>query len=165
MHALKRLLKGRPDTTAENPKYVAEMVECLAYLSEPELLALSDPRSGLQTMCRYLPTPADVHGFLRDLKAREEAIKPAPTSWNKLKPDDPAAPWNLETDVERKKRRVQELLGYDPDKRTQAHRLVPPTTQDLAGLELKSPPGGPSRQLVEGLKRSGWTHFQTDTNK
>jgi len=155
MHALKRLLKGRPDTTAENPKYVAEMVECLAWLSEPDLLALSDPRSGLQTVCRYLPTPADVHGFLRDAKARQEAIRPAPTTYRKLDPEDPAAPWNLETDAERKKRVVRELLGYDPEQRVTKRTFTPATADDLAALELRSPPAGPSPHLMKVLERQG----------
>jgi hypothetical protein len=163
MVTLKLLLKGRPDTNAENSKYVAEMVECLAYLTEDEMRAITSPRDGLHTVCRYLPTPADVHGFLRDRKARQEAILPAPTTYRKLNADDPAAPWNKETDVDRKKRAVRELLGYDPDDRTPKHRVfTPPTPEDLSKLELKTPAAPPSEYLLKALRAQGYRFPQED---
>jgi hypothetical protein len=93
--ALKILLKGRPDSAIENPKYLAEMVEVLAWLSADELTQLVHPRTGLQTVCKFLPTPADVHGFFREIRARQadvqakrDAVKPAHTSYRKLLPED-----------------------------------------------------------------------------
>lgn len=155
--ALSALMKGRPDTNAENPKYLAEMVESLAYLEDHELAWLTDPRDGLQTVCKYLPTPADVHGFLRDRRARAEQFKPAPTAWRKLE-DDPNAPWNQETDVERKKRLVRELLGYNPGESSASAKrtLETPTAEDVANLKLKTPPAPPSRYLIETLEKQGY---------
>lgn len=154
MACLKRLLKGRPDTTAENPKYVAEMVECLAYLTDDELAAITEPRSGLHTVCRYLPTPADVHGFLRDAKARQEASRPAPTTWRKLEGE--SGPWDLETDYQRKRRVVRELLGYDPESKPGPRTLTRPTPADLSTLELQTPPAGPSAHLTQTLRQQGY---------
>ena len=153
---LKTLLKGRPDTSAENPKYLAEMVECLAWLSPEEHLWLAHPREGLQTVCKFLPTPADVHQFLRDRRARAEQFKPAPTAYRKIE-DDPSAPWNLETDVERKRRVVREQLGYDPAGSAGAPRkLEPATAEDVANLRLKTPPAPPSRYLIAKLEEQGY---------
>lgn len=148
-------MKGRPETNTENPNYTAEMVECLAYLTDSELAALTEPRSGLHTVCRYLPTPADVHGFLRDAKARQEASRPAPTTWRKLEGE--SGPWDLETDYERKKRVVRELLGYDPDQCSLAPRtLTPPTADDLSKLDLKTPAAEPSAYLLKTLQQQGY---------
>jgi hypothetical protein len=96
-------MKGRPETNIENPDYTAEMVEVLSHLTPDEHQALTEPRDGLQTVSRYLPTPADVHGFLRDRRARLDAIRPAATTYKKLQIDDPKAPWNLPVDPERQR--------------------------------------------------------------
>lgn len=153
---LSSLMKGRPDTNAENPKYLAEMVEALSWLTPEEHAWLAHPREGLQTVCKFLPTPADVHTFLRERRARAEQFKPAPTAYRKIE-DDPNAPWNRETDAERKKRVVRELLGYDPEGRPEAKRtLEPATAEDVAGLRLKTPPAPPSRQLIAALEKQGY---------
>lgn len=155
---LKLLLKGRPDTNAENPQYLAEMVECLGYLSDDELATLANPRDGLQTVCKFLPTPADVHGFLRERRERLEAVRPASTTYRRLNGDD-AGPWDQETDFERKKRVVEELLGYNPDERGRpaAKRIfTPPSTEEVANLNLKTPAAPPSASLISLLKQQGW---------
>lgn len=160
---LKTLLKGRPDTNAENPKYLAEMVECLSWLTPEEHRWLAHPRDGLQTVCKFLPTPADVHQFLRERQAKAEQFKPAPTVYRKIE-DDPNAPWNQETDAERKKRVVQQYLGYNPDKAGSASRqnLVPPSNADLASLDLKTPSAPPSEYLKRVLRAQGYPNLKDD---
>lgn len=155
--ALEILLKGRPDTAVENSKYIAEMVECLAWLSPEELAWLVHPRTGLQTVLKYLPTPADVHTFIREIRARKEQFRPVPTAWRKIE-DDPDAPWNRETDVERKRRLVREALGYNPDRSDTGGKrsLTPPTAEDIANLRLKTPSAPPTPQLMAKLTAEGW---------
>lgn len=155
--ALQFLMKGRPDTNAENSKYLAEMVECLAWLSPEELSWLVHPRTGLQTTLKYLPTPADVHTFIRETRARKEQFVPPPTGWRKIA-DDPNAPWNRETDAERKKRVVREALGYDPDGNGAPSRrtLTPATAEDIGNLRLRTPAAPPSPQLVAKLEAEGY---------
>ncbi len=155
-------MKGRPETAIENPNYLADMVEVLAYLTDEELAWLTHPRDGLHTVSRYLPTPADVHAFLRDRKARLEAVRPAPTNWRKLAPDDPAAPWNAEPDADRKARLVKQLLGYNPSPQAQmlerARSATPtaPTPQELRDLKLKTPAAPPSSRLKALLREQGY---------
>ena len=146
-------MRGRPDTNAENPKYLAEMVESLAYLSDEELAWLTHLRDGLQTVCKFLPTPADVHDFLRNRRARAEQFQPAHTSWRKIE-DDPDAPWNEKIGADRKRRVVAEKLGYDPERHGgRADRnVVPPSDADLAGLQLKTPAASPSPHLMALLR-------------
>lgn len=163
--ALQVLLKGRPDTSAENPKYIAEMVECLAWLSREELSWLTHPRTGLHTTLKFLPTPADVHTFIRERREKADQFKPAHTSWRKIE-DDPNAPWNRETDAERKARVVKELLGYNPSpsarKIEPKRELVPPTADDLANLDLKTPPSPPSVYLKNLLRAQGYPHLKDE---
>jgi hypothetical protein len=149
-------MKGRPDTQAENPKYLVEMVESLSHLTDEELSWLTNPRDGLQTICKFLPTPADVHGFIRQKRAKAEEFKPAHTSYRRLA-DEPG-PWDKETDAERKARVVREFLGYNPQDRGRPVKrdLVPPSAEDLANLTLKTPPGPISRELRAKLEAEGW---------
>lgn len=151
-------MKGRPDTNAENPKYLAEMVESLAHLTDQELAWLTHPRDGLQTVCKFLPTPADVHAFLRDRRARAEQFKPAPTGWRKIE-DDPDAPWNKETDAERKKLVVEKLLGYNPDERNAPPKRAPAPTagDDPSIIDLKSPAAPPSPYLMATLCKQNYS--------
>lgn len=152
------LLKGRPDTGREDPAYVAGMVESLSWLTDEERGWISHPRDGLHTVCKFLPTAADVHGFIRDKRARMEASRPGATTYRRLGAE--SGPWDKETDYERKARIVRELLGYNPSpagcqvepKRGQ----TPPTTQDMTDLTLKTPPAPPSRYLIAQLEADGW---------
>lgn len=159
--ALAILLKGRLETDRENPKYLAEMVEVLSHLTDEELSWLTDPREGLQTVCKFLPNPADVHGFIREKRAKADQFRPAATSWHRIGDDDPAAPWNRETDYERKRRVVVEALGYDPA-RSQApvkRNLVPPVAADVEALTIRTPPAPPSGYLIDLLRRDGWPYL------
>lgn len=74
---LGRLVAGIPDRTQESPEWSMAMVECLASLTDEERGWLTDPREGLATVCRFLPTPADVHDLLRKRHARADQFKPA----------------------------------------------------------------------------------------
>jgi hypothetical protein len=155
---LETLLKTRPDTGKEPPEYLAGMVQCLAWLTPEEHGWLTHPRNGLHTVCKFLPTAADVHEFLRNRRARAEQFQPAPTGWRKLE-DDPTAPWNQETDAERKKRVVEELLGYNPDTvgaPAKRRVFVPPTDEDLANLKLKTPQAPLSPYLLKALRAQGY---------
>jgi hypothetical protein len=132
------------------------MVEVLSHLTDTEMAALTSPRDGLHTVCRYLPTPADVHGFLRDLEAKKRQFESAPTSWKKIE-DDPNAPWNQETDAARKRRVVQELLGYDPEGPRKA------TDNGVGGEEGNTAyrrTGHVSRELRQKLEAEGWPYFE-----
>lgn len=133
------------------------MVESLAYLSDEEMAWLTHPRDGLHTVCKYLPTPADVHQFLRDRRAKAEQFQPAPTSWRKII-DDPDAPWNLEIGVERKRRVVAEKLGYDPDRAgADARRNAALQSDgDVSVVNLKTPAALPSQDLLNLLRAQGY---------
>lgn len=157
--ALQILLKGRPDTNAENSKYLAEMVEVLAWLSPEELGWLTHPRTGLQTVLKFLPTPADVHTFIRETRARKDQFAPAPTAWRKIE-EDPNAPWNQETDAERKRRVVEKVLGYNPECRVQKRTIEP--GEYTGKLELKTPAAPVSDGLKALLRAQGYTHLKDD---
>lgn len=150
------MLKGRPDTNAENPQYLADMVECLAWLTPEEHAWLGHPRTGLQTICRFLPTPADVHEFIRAKHERLEAVLPASTTYRRLETEP--GPWDAETDVDRKKQVVRQCLGYDPDQRhvPVKRELTAPTDEDLRNLRLKTPSAPASRFLIAKLSADGW---------
>lgn len=150
-------MKGRPDTNAENPKYLAEMVESMAYLTDEELAWLAHPRDGLQTVCKFLPTPADVHEFLRNKRAKAEQFQPAATAWRKIE-EEPNAPWNRETDAERKRAVVRQLLGYDPDngQPTTTRIFEVPSQDEVSNLRLKTPAAPISPQLVAKLESEGY---------
>lgn len=156
--SLETLLKARPDTGKEDPEYLAAMVKSLSWLTPEEHAWLTHPREGLQTVLKFLPTPADVHEFLRAKRERVEAVRPVPTTYRKLA-DEPG-PWDRETDFERKRRVVQQCLGYNPDARskTAARTLEMPSDADLRNLRLKTPPAPASAYLIAHLKAEGW-HF------
>ena len=145
--AVDRIFKGRPETRIENPDYLDGLTETLEALTDQELAWVSDVRDGIQTRCKYLPTPADLFELIREKKARAEQFKPIPPR-NVLKPD----PVPADTDFEARKKQVLRQLGYNPQaKSTPVKRhLVPPTADDLAGLKSSlPPPGPPTRELLQ----------------
>ncbi len=161
---MESLLKGRPDTGREGPEYLAGMIETLAWLTDEERAWLTHPRDGLHTVCKFLPTAADVHEFLRNKRAKAEEFKPAHTPYKRLA-EEPG-PWDRETDAERKARVVRECLGYNPQDRgkPQPRDLVPPSAEDIANLKLKTPPAPPSPYLINLLKQQGYP-FATDKDQ
>jgi hypothetical protein len=149
--ALESILKGRVDRGMETPDWTVAITETLSYLTEEELSWIAHPREGLATVCKFLPQPADIHEFLREKRAKAEQFKPSHTHYRKLNEDH--GPWEAETDFERKKRVVQELLGYNPAKVTKA------PLRDLVGKEipkdssqLKTPSAPPSKYLLDNLE-------------
>lgn len=142
-----RILSNYPDYGKAPPEYLLTLSETLAGLTTSEIVWLCDANDGLATVCKYLPTTADIHDFLKAKRAKAEQFKPAHTAYRKLNEDH--GPWEAETDFERKKRVVQELLGYDPMKVTKA------PLRDLVGKDipkdasqLKTPAAPPSKYLL-----------------
>lgn len=155
--SLQTLLAARPDTGREEPDYLAAMVKTLSWLTPEEHAWLTHPREGLHTLCKFLPTPADVHEFLRARRARLEAVQPAPTTYRRLAAEE-SGPWDQETDYERKRRVVREALGYNPEKAdiVAKRTLTAPTDEEVRNLRLKTPAGPISSQLKAKLESEGW---------
>lgn len=152
-------MRGRPDFGKESPDYAVGLTETLSYLTDEELAWVTSPRDGLATVCKYLPTAADIHEFIRNKRAKLEEFKPAHTTYKRL--TEERGPWDMEADYQRKARVVRELLGYNPSpaaqQTEQARRvLVPPTAEDLRNLKLKTPASGPSPYLLAQLEAEGW---------
>lgn len=163
---LAAILKGRPETDRESPHYVRDMVEVLSELTPEEHGWLRDTREGLAARCKFLPTPADVFEFIRERKAKAEQFKPAHNTWGYFEPDPPDAPWRRETDYDRKRRVVGELLGYDPSNRKPEKRdLSEPTADDIKNLKLKTPPAPVTPQLKALLREQGWPFVPSDDNE
>lgn len=156
------LMRGRPDYGKESPDYAVGITETLSYLTDEEMGWLLDPREGIKTFSqysKYLPQPNDIHEFLREKRARMAAVRPAPTTYKRL--TEESGPWDKETDYERKKRIVEQLLGYNPSPKAQQtenlkRTLVPPSAEDMKNLKLKTPQSGPSRELLAQLEADGW---------
>ena len=126
---------------------MVRFTDSLCYLSDEELAWIADPRDGLATVCKYIPTIADVHEFLRSKRAKLEQFKPAPTHYHKAEPL--TGPWDLETDYERKRRVVREALGYNPDVKAIPPRPVLPDDWSAANLKTPAkPPSDELRQLI-----------------
>lgn len=149
--ALESILRGRVDRGTETPEWTVAITETLSYLTDEELGWISHPREGLATTCKFLPNAADIHEFIRAKREKAEQFKPAHTYYQRLTGEH--GPWEAETDFERKKRVVKELLGYDPMKQTKAPLC------DLVGKEipkdanqLKTPPRPPSKYLLRYLE-------------
>ena len=154
--AVKLILRGRAEINAENPDYIIGFTETLTHLTDEEMGWITDPREGLATRCKYLPTPADVFELIRERRAARDRINPH-TTWNKLEPI--SGPWDAETDFERKKHIVRELLGYDPGNRNDKPKRVfaKPTQTDFEALrsQAKVKAAPPSKHLVEWLAANG----------
>lgn len=163
---LESLLKTRPDTGREPPEYLAAMVQSLAWLTPEEHAWVTHPREGLHTVCKFLPTAADVHEFIRAKRERIEAARPAPTTYRRLTAEEPG-PWDHETDYDRKRRVVRDCLGYNPDARGPAtsRTFTPPTAEDMANLRLKTPPAKPSPYLISTLHAQGWPFIPSDSSE
>lgn len=76
--ATKRLMSSFPDYGKAPPDYMVALMECLTWLSPEEMGWVMDPRNGLATTTKFLPTPGDVHEFLRAKRERAEQFKPIP---------------------------------------------------------------------------------------
>lgn len=147
-----RILKNYPDYGKASADYAVSFTECLAYLTTEELAWVSNPRDGIHTTSKYLPTAADVHEFIRGKRAIKDKFKafggPAP------QPKEAPEPELTKADIERRKRIVRETLGYDPlDKyKTVKRELTEATKEDLDSITLKTP----AKPVSEELKRLLW---------
>lgn len=130
-------------------------------MSDTELAWLADRNTGLATVCKYLPSVADIHEFIRAKRAKAEQFKPAHTAYRKLTQE--RGPWEAETDVERKKQVVKELLGYNPMKEADAPKreLVNPTAAEVEAVasSLKSEKRPISREFRALLEEQGWFEY------
>ena len=73
--AVERIFKGRPEIRTENDNYLAGLTETLKALTPQELEWVSDIRDGIQTRCKFLPTPADIFELIREKVAARDKIK------------------------------------------------------------------------------------------
>lgn len=157
----KKLIAAFPDYGKAPPDYLVALTECLTWLSPDEMAALAHPRTGLATVCKYLPTPADVHEFLRNREAKANQFKPAPTNYPRLGTAD-AIPDPRPPTLEERKTAVMRALGYDPQRKSVPRRdLVRPTDDDVAKVcaNLKTAPRPISPHLRAKLEAEGWPHI------
>lgn len=153
-------MSNYPDSGRENHGYIVRLIEALAWLTQAEVDEVMHPRTGLATVCKFLPTPADVHAFLKAKRAERERFEPAPTGWAKLKPDEPPADW--QPDPERRKAFVRSTLGYDPSTKRGTVGMADATAiGDLprGPLELRMPAKPASDELKELLASQGYGHI------
>jgi hypothetical protein len=156
----KRLIAGFPDYGKAPPDYLVALTECLAHLTPQEHAAVNDPRTGLATVCKYLPTPGDVHEFLRNREAKENQFKPAATSYPRLGTAD-GVPDPRPPTLEERRAVVMRALGYDPQrKHSKPPRgpLVPPTAADFEDVrsKAKTPDAPLSEPFKAWLRVSGY---------
>ena len=156
--AAKKILSGYPDFGKASPEYVVNLAESLSYLSEAELAIVLHPVTGVAARCKFLPTFADIMAVLNEHRTKQEQFQPAHTQYKRLAEE--TGPWDKETDFERKARVVKELLGYNPSPAAEALEpkrvLTAPTAEDMANLQLKTPPAPPSKYLIAFLEKQGW---------
>jgi hypothetical protein len=154
-------MRGRPDYGKESADYAVGFTEYLSFLTEEELAWITNPRDGLHTVCKYLPTPADVAEFL---KAKRDA---ANVSFRLPPPQgahayfEPEKETSQEAKQARQKHRAEHVartLGYNPSKPRE--RIRPPLTEatdeDLKALTLKTPAAPITPQLRELMAKQGW---------
>lgn len=161
--AAKRILGAYPDYGKAPPEYIVGFAEALSHLKPDELAIVMHPRHGVAARCQFLPTIADVHAAIRERQEYERQFQPAATTYRRFSDEQPG-PWDQETDFDRKRRVVRELLGYNPGESASNSKreLVPPTVDDVRNLKLKTPPGPPSRYLIAKLKAEGWPFIPQD---
>lgn len=154
--AAKKILASYPDYGKAPPEYVVNLAESLSYLKADDLAVVLDPLNGVAARCKFLPTFADICAVLQDHKNRQEQFQPTPTQYKRLEVE--RGPWDQETDFKRKRRVVQECLGYNPDARgaPAKREFTAPSPDEVRALNLKIPPAPPSRELIEHLQAEGW---------
>lgn len=134
------LLKGRPDSDREDERYLSGMIEMLSYLTDEEMAWTTDPREGVHTRCKFLPTPADVHELIREKRARLDAVRLPKSTWKTFEPDFDSDKPLPESERERRAKVVFQALGYNPVERrkdkTFKRELTEPTAEDIANLKV-----------------------------
>lgn len=153
-------MRKYPDYGKTSQSYVDGVIETMAWCSPAELAELMHPRTGIAAQCKFLPTAADIHGFLRDRRdaeAKREATYSPHTTWKRLEREADVR----EPDVARRVRYVLEKLGYDPRARVSAsrrHKPEPQFADDLPkdSTQLKTPPRPPSQELLAQVAQKDW---------
>ena len=160
-----RILSNYPDYGKAPPEYLLTLSETLASLTTSEIVWLCDPDDGLATVCKYLPTTADIHDFLKAKRAKAEQFKSARERFGdagyRYLSDDRGAVV-VESSPERRKQVVKELLGYDPMKPTAPKReLVNPTAAevDITVSSLKTEARPISPEFRAHLEAEGWFEY------
>lgn len=153
----KRLLATFPDYGKATAEYVIAIADAISWMTDAEIETLMDPRDGyVANADGFLPSVGKLHEFLRNKQAKAEQFKSHPTSGYK-RLTEARGPWDEETDYERKKRLVKEVLGYDPN--DPVARRDPPAFKTKKIEEFKSSADcarqdeGPSKELLELIER------------
>lgn len=150
------LMRARPDYGKETPDYAAGFTETLSYLTDEELGWLTHPREGLHTICKFLPTAADVFEFLRKKREPFEKFN----AFGKTKAE--REPADIEPDAAERERRkafvakTRAGTGFDVKEAAVKRELTAPTEDDVRGLRLKTPPAPVSEELKQLLWRQGY---------
>lgn len=71
---VRTIVSSYPDGGRATPEYIAGLVQALAELSPQDIEAVMDIRSGIRRRCKFLPTIAEVMGFVEERKARYAAV-------------------------------------------------------------------------------------------
>lgn len=154
-------MRGRPDYGKESADYAVGFTEYLSFLTDEELAWITHPRDGLHTVCKYLPTPADVAEFVktkRDAANVSFRLPPPQGAHAYFDPEKETSQEAKQAEIARRKAHVLKTLGYDPARPRERIRPTPTeaTAGDLASLKLKTPPGPITPQLRALLAEQGW---------
>lgn len=155
--AVDRIFKGRPETRTENPDYLDGLTETLETLTDEELGWVSDPREGIQTVCKFLPNAADLFELIRKRREVRDKFKAFGAPWKLLPVEREPEP----DEAERARRKAfVEATRRGTEFEVQApvvkRDLVPATATDLASLKLTTPEAPASPQLIALLQQQGY---------
>jgi len=151
--ATARLLANWPESHREGPEYLAALTACLAHLDDQETEALIHPATGLATKLKFLPTPADVHQFLKPMRDRREWLAARQRRDREveafMRPDH-----RPEIPAERRREIVRAALGYDPSRLGAERMERQELPADYRGSEIPDAP--PSPYLLDLLEKQGF---------
>lgn len=153
--AYDRIMRTRPDYGKETPEYAMGFTESLSYLSDEELAWVTHPREGLHTVCKFLPTAADLFEFIRKKREPFEKFKAFGKTPAEREPEDKPL---TRDEVERRRAIVRNTLGYDPvAKHAPVKRpLTRPTDDEVRSLKLTTPAAPVSEELKKLLWQQGY---------
>jgi len=106
---MEKIYCSYPDYGKAPPEYLLSITEYLSYLSPEDQAALANPKNGVATVCRFLPTKAEMVEFLKE--HNKPGYNPRSSTYPYFdKADDPPQP-----PAEARKAQVLRELGYDPE--------------------------------------------------
>lgn len=140
MKTAKMILSRYPDYAKATPEYTAGIVEILSRHPRYIQNRLADVQEGIIAHCAYMPTIADI----QKLVAKWEGIKPAPTTYKKLIPNE--FPEGYDNNTESRKAFI-ESLNLDKQFPHGSHRREKPqrVKWDGPATEAALQPGGKSK--------------------